>query len=319
MNSCRYFFEVAEKGIACDTKQIRELIEFECRRNAKNGYPLSSFLYMTHSYLRDGIKNQSELQVRTALELFQDVPIFTPKIEIRNYSSSEYSESEIFLLKNVMKNGIVSGFGEKIELRKCEPEESVFMKAQCEQAIDLISTHYPTLYREICILLTDIVYYFSEKTSSGSSFDYLGMMTINVVKEPQDWTTILESIVHEATHQNVFHLMQHDELVLTDQNELFPSSVRTDLRPMIGIFHALVVMARLIYFMNKVSYSNELLDLRISPAIYHPSSTSRYREKFEDLLEVAESYGDFTELGWTIIEDCKNAAKLPINYGMFRY
>ncbi len=55
-------------------------------------------------------------------------------------------------------------------------------------------------------------------------------------------------LVHEVTHALLFGLSSDDPLVLNSPDESYPAPLRTDPRPMDGIYHATIVCARLAAF-----------------------------------------------------------------------
>jgi HEXXH motif-containing protein len=69
---------------------------------------------------------------------------------------------------------------------------------------------------------------------------------------------LLEVLVHESAHLLLYAFTQHEPLVLNDEAERYTSPLRTDPRPMEGIYHATWVSARMTYAMHKLSCSKNL-------------------------------------------------------------
>lgn len=62
---------------------------------------------------------------------------------------------------------------------------------------------------------------------------------------------VVEFLVHELTHCVLFSLGCREPLVLNDASERYPSPLRSDLRAMDGVYHATLVCARLVLFLQK--------------------------------------------------------------------
>jgi len=79
----------------------------------------------------------------------------------------------------------------------------------------------------------------------ASSFMLWGAVVLNVDRHPTP-LDVAAGLVHEAAHQLLFGLSQDAPLVENPRGEKFPSPLRRDPRPMLGVFHATFVCARLV-------------------------------------------------------------------------
>jgi HEXXH motif-containing protein len=79
----------------------------------------------------------------------------------------------------------------------------------------------------------------------ASSFMLWGAVVLNVDRHPTP-LDVAAGLVHEAAHQLLFGLSQDAPLVENPRGEKFPSPLRRDPRPMLGVFHAAFVCARLV-------------------------------------------------------------------------
>lgn len=69
----------------------------------------------------------------------------------------------------------------------------------------------------------------------------------------------METLAHEGSHSFLFGLTMEEPLVRNPDDELFPSPLRQDRRPMDGIYHATYVSARMYYALDQAKRSG-LLD-----------------------------------------------------------
>ncbi len=78
-----------------------------------------------------------------------------------------------------------------------------------------------------------------------SSFALWGALAINPDTQDVDgWVHYFKTIVHEAGHNVLFAFARTEPFVLNDINSRYSSPLRSDPRPMDGIFHAAFVSAR---------------------------------------------------------------------------
>ncbi len=133
----------------------------------------------------------------------------------------------------------------------------------------------------------------------SSSFMLWGAVLLNV---GQHSTTLdmIAGLVHEAAHQLLFGLSVDEPLVRNSIDERYGSPLRTDPRPMDGIFHATFVCARIYYayeqLMQKTNNAFRQADLKIIA-----QRLVDYRRKFFDGLETIQRFGRITENGDRIL------------------
>ncbi|ABI57704.1 HEXXH motif domain-containing protein [Alkalilimnicola ehrlichii MLHE-1] len=92
----------------------------------------------------------------------------------------------------------------------------------------------------------------------GSHFQLWGALFLNAGAHP-DRIAMAEVIAHESAHSLLFGFCTEAPLVLNHDEELYPSPLRQDPRPMDGIYHATFVSARMHWAMGRLLDSG-LLD-----------------------------------------------------------
>ena len=97
-------------------------------------------------------------------------------------------------------------------------------------------------------LLTEIVFVSPElnkasKFGGATSFFCFGAMFLNADKH-RALVSMIDGLVHESAHANLFSLSLGDPFVANKDDELYHSPLRSDPRPLDGIFHATYVSAQ---------------------------------------------------------------------------
>ena len=91
----------------------------------------------------------------------------------------------------------------------------------------------------------------------GSSYSLWGALFLNASSHNND-ITMVEVITHETAHCLLYGLSIEESLVLNPDDKYFPSPLRSDLRPMDGIYHATFVSARMHWAMSRLIESGQL-------------------------------------------------------------
>ena len=100
----------------------------------------------------------------------------------------------------------------------------------------------------------------------------------------------MRELVHEAAHQLLFGLAVDEPLVLNSINERYGSPLRTDPRPMDGIFHATFVCARMYYAYERLMQKTDSAFSQADREIV-AQRLRDYRRKFFDGLETVRRFG----------------------------
>jgi hypothetical protein len=86
---------------------------------------------------------------------------------------------------------------------------------------------------------------------SVSSLTLWGAVVLNLALHPEP-LAIIDGLVHEAAHLLLFGYAIDEPLVANPDSERFQSPLRSDARPMDGVFHATFVCARLHYLYRRL-------------------------------------------------------------------
>lgn len=126
----------------------------------------------------------------------------------------------------------------------------------------LMQLALPELAEEFKILVSDIVMVVGDAKSDyqfdgGSSYFLWGTLFLNATSHQTD-IAMVEVLAHESAHMLLYACAIDEPLVLNPDEDLFPSPLRADLRPMDGIYHATFVSARMHWAMQTLIDSGML-------------------------------------------------------------
>jgi hypothetical protein len=121
------------------------------------------------------------------------------------------------------------------------------------EVLDLIKEADTDFYKEFETLVTRIKIFNGKGLSGSSSASVFGVIYTNL--PPKNENSIVhfaEHIIHEASHLSLEVLHGFDTLITNNPSDTYKSPIRTDPRPMIGVFHATFVLARLIRLFKRL-------------------------------------------------------------------
>ena len=166
------------------------------------------------------------------------------------------------------------------------------------EAFTLMDAGAPEVSGEIRSLLAEVVFAGGspdEKfTFHGiSSFFLWGTVLINA-EGHKTALELVQTLAHESSHMHLFAVALDSPLVHNSEEERYHSPLRTDPRPMDGIYHATYVTARMHYVLSRLLASGVLSPAQVEEAkIACANHVKSYREGYE----VVCSKGNLSELG----------------------
>jgi len=166
-------------------------------------------------------------------------------------------------------------------------------------AIDIISRVDKSIHEEIANLLVRIFVTTANTARPGksyggvTSFMVWGASFINVEAYKTQWETV-QFLVHEITHSVLFGLSCDDPLVLNDPADSYGSPLRTESRPMDGIYHAMLVCARVATF-NRMWMDSGLVPAKDRDSI--EQSTVELIKRFQKGVATINRHGKLSEQG----------------------
>lgn len=198
--------------------------------------------------------------------------------------------------------------------------ESVYVKAaptdcyfrsveQIKKTLMIIQQIDQEIYGEMQKLIVNYVLLDSNRVEYGTSFNLFGMIFLRAFENDHSLLYIIEMLVHETAHHCVFALSVIDSLVLNPPTQLFKAPFRKDPRPMMGIYHALFVLGRLIYAFSKlIKHTSEL---QISSHDLE-KKIKDFEQRFKSSLELIQSQAQLTEMGSQLVMSTQSMVQQAI-------
>ncbi len=129
------------------------------------------------------------------------------------------------------------------------PELAERRRALITDAMRLVADIDPELHAEVRALVRMPVMAVPESDEpqarfGGASTFFMWGATLMNVEVPSSPIAVLDLLVHESSHLLLFGLVEGKALTRNEASERYASPLRTDARPIDGIFHACFVAAR---------------------------------------------------------------------------
>lgn len=119
-------------------------------------------------------------------------------------------------------------------------------------SLDLLKTLDPSLFLEMKSYVSRIKFFSSDALNSVTSPRYFGAIYMRLPFTEEDPETFfLDTLVHETSHLHLFAIIDRNILILNDEQDLYSSPLKKDKRPMVGVFHAVFVLARMVRILRR--------------------------------------------------------------------
>lgn len=177
---------------------------------------------------------------------------------------------------------------------------------RADQAFAIFDKAAPEISAEIRCLINDLVFVGNNPDSAlefhgATSVFSWGALFLNAPKH-ETVVDMIDGLSHESAHAHLFGLSLGDAFVTNPPDELHPSPLRDDPRPLDGTFHATFVSARMHYAHDKV-LASELLDAENrGRAIRARAEAVR---AFQDGLAVIDAHANLTPLGEAVMAETR--------------
>lgn len=290
--SLRYVVEQARDALEFDERELLRIAEM-IDKGAGMPPVVFSWYYDLVQALMNGDPDQSQL----LLDLLAGAkarPKSRSFFRLRNPARCERSAA--YLGKFLQDSDDVSAQAAPLDVMP-------IFKARFERAMLLMQRIAPELAGEVDAIVHEVLPIVSmpgkrEQIDGGSHYQLWGALFLNADFHLTD-EAMVEVITHESAHSLLFGLCTDEPLVRNEDDELFESPLRTDLRPMDGIYHATFVSARMHWVMSRLLDSDVL---EASSRDQVDQARSLDKKNFESGLKVVRTHGRLTRLGDEVME-----------------
>ncbi|MBA3284047.1 MAG: hypothetical protein H0U27_03160 [Nitrosopumilus sp.] len=168
-------------------------------------------------------------------------------------------------------------------------------------ALKLIKYYSYDIYQEFDTFSSLILFLNGDHIKAGSSHNAFGMIYIaqEYVKSIEE---MIDTLVHEAAHQYLHLISFFDPLIKNSPEERYEAPLRKEKRPLIGIFHAVFVISRLIYLYKKINTSSLINNLELT---FFETKLHYYSMRYYNGVEILNRYAKFTDIGKDIFNNMK--------------
>lgn len=253
---------------------------------------ISSFLYALNS---DFLQAFSSEDIPTIQKVVQNIADHKFQIEgINFFSIGDLASYHQELFKKIAVFEIPGD----VSFINSPLEQHQKIKSLFQQGLALISKSCSDLYEEIEMFLGEILTFDSPKMKYGSSFNLFGMIYIRESFPFNTIVDVVDALAHEAGHIHLYSLSADDPLVLNPPEERYTAPLRTDKRPLIGIYHASFVVSRILYALRAL-YSHKLLSEE--EQAYCATLIEAYKVKYALGFETVQKHATMSQLGQDIL------------------
>ena len=186
-------------------------------------------------------------------------------------------------------------------------------KLGIDKALSLVQAVDPDCYQEIHTLLTHVIICQSRVMHGLTCFKLHGFVFFRALLPEYHWMKYFEGLIHESAH-HLLNLLNCFSPVLEKKSMamVYDSPLRAEKRPMIGLFHAMFVMARVNYLLNKLSqhseHAQEITHLRSD--WNNAKNTLSFHDKFWLLHHSVKKEALLTPFGKNAIVKFKNTKNI---------
>ncbi len=182
-------------------------------------------------------------------------------------------------------------------------EDLAAFKRQFASVMDLLQQAAPELVGELKALISELVLVVGPKDAKvhfdgGSSYQLWGALFLNAVRH-KTRIDVIDSLAHESAHSRLFGLCTDEAPVRNADDELHPSPLRPEPRPMDGVYHATFVSARMHWAMSRLLASGLLTEEERALAA---KARDDDRRNFEKGYDTVATHARLTDTGRTALD-----------------
>lgn len=227
---------------------LNDLIEKSA--NLDRARRFSPGVYIYYDQLKEGYRQKNLHEIFDALQSFKNLSESDCYVEKLHFSSILTDEWERVCLPQMRSAQSSDESVQMLPLIHWTNEN--FPPSSLSQALDWMQESDPAIHEEFKVYVSHIKLYAGKVLESSTSARFFGSIYLRTPYPNENAPFFyFRNIVHELSHLHLYALAKDDVLVLNEERELFCSPLRADKRPMIGVFHAVFVLARMVRAFRK--------------------------------------------------------------------
>ncbi|MGQ3888476.1 aKG-HExxH-type peptide beta-hydroxylase [Legionella sp. CNM-1927-20] len=211
--------------------------------------------------------------------------------------------------KQIFYEEVCVAFGsDKLQASTPIPSKLEQFQSDVKEAVQLITAADSKFAHEIETFVSTLYLVDSKVNVGATSPKFFGAIYLSLPSSNlADYSMLflLELLIHETSHLFLNTIIAYDPLILNEETERFNSPIRTDLRPLLGIYHATFVLSRVLRLFKKIKelnlFSNHLI---LTEAIINLA------KKYEAAYKITYQKAKFTPVGKSIFLTTRECALL---------
>ena len=242
--------------------------------------------------------------LETLFKVLCDRPVRAGRLTIRALCDNERRSGEVERIRRYAGTEAAS-----ITLFEPTAQDVDFSRKRLIRALEILRISAPDCYQEFEAIVSEIILIASDPVleipdfQGVSIFELWGGIVINPSWRHETDFDVAEDLVHEATHELLFALSLDEPLVTNPSSDRFASPLRTDPRPMDGIFHATFVVARVHYALSCMSAGDVMTDAEKERS---RAILGDYRRRFRDSVALIREHGQLTDTGRQVLQGAED-------------
>lgn len=288
INSLLYLLDVCSEVIP-ETRFARAKEKIE---SLNPELKFSGFLNLLHIDLLKMAENNDIEGVNNIVERLGVEDHYIRELKFLNLSNcDEYYEP---LIKNIFSESITR----EIEFLSLPSSEFEEVKASFCRGLKIFEEAFPDFFMEFQELVGEILLLKGKNLYQGSSTDLFGMIYKSSDHKWEKLTDLFEFFVHEEAHLYLF-LVNREDPILLNPTDIYFSPIRKEERPLMGIYHANFVLARVCYVVEKALARNVI---PVNERDYCVEFLTTYGDCFFEGLATVKAHAQMTSLGEALLE-----------------
>lgn len=275
------------------------------------GHRVAPSAYGLHWQLTKAMKGLDSDAITTLANIAPEALRYSERLEFTRFLDPVDHPPEIWqLISSTLKEEFNGTYSSSFDAAQPDRESALQMSLNVQESLRFLENHDLATYAELRHLVPEVCLIASPSINAGTSFTVYGFLYITCLRKGHGLLNYIENLAHEAAHHYLFAMLTVDRLFEND-DRLYRSPLRTELRPMSGIFHALFVLARTIRILGIARSIPEYAEgvRNMSVGYNQAKNPATFAEKFKDCLFVVNENAVLTDLGRALVDSCIDMVK----------
>jgi len=268
-----------------------------------SGERLPALAFATYFRIARALLQERREDLPPLVETLAEVPSRAPGLRIHTHAAPR---------SGPLLDALADPDAGVFEMAPVSPETAAAFGTLLDEGLALMARAIPELHGEVARIVREVLLAHAPpgrkmEFDGASHYQFWGLLMLNP-KHHRTPLAVVEVLAHESAHTLLFGLTVEEPLVFNPDDELYPSPLRRDPRPMDGIYHATFVSARMAWAMERMAEDPALTPEERAAAA---EAARTDRMNFASGLGVVDAHGRLSETGRAIMEGARAAMAAP--------